>query len=101
MVGRFFICLERREEMLVGGEGNRGARPYWRKGHNREARRRLFRYVFDELSADRIETGAWAGNESSIRSIEAHGFRFDRDKVHAIADDALLRHDPGDASPLE
>ena len=80
VVGRFFICFEDRGGTLVAGEGNRIARPYWRKGHNREARKLLFPYVFDELRADVIETGAWTGNVNSIRSIESYGFQFDREE---------------------
>lgn len=81
VVGRFFVTLEERNGLRVAGEGNRIARPYWRKGHNRAARRLAFAYVFGELEADLIETGAWEGNVNSIKSIEAHGFRFDREEL--------------------
>ena len=80
IVGRFFICLEKRGELLVGGEGNRIAKPFWRKGHNREARSLVLRYLFEELKADQLETGAWAGNVNSIRSIESYGFEFLREE---------------------
>jgi len=76
VVGRFFLCLEDRDGVRVVGEGNRIAKPYWRKGHNREARAILFRYAFSELCADVIETSVWAGNINSVKSIETHGFRF-------------------------
>ena len=33
------------------------------------------------LKADMIETGAWAGNVNSIKSIEVHGFRCDREAL--------------------
>ena len=79
VVGRFFLELEERATVRVVGEGNRIARSCWRRGHNRAARALMFRYAFEDLRADRIETWAWAGNESSIRSIEAHGFTHERD----------------------
>jgi RimJ/RimL family protein N-acetyltransferase len=79
VVGRFFLELEEREGLRIVGEGNRIARPYWRRGHNRAARALMFTYAFGELRADRIETWAWAGNTSSTLSIEAHGFRHERD----------------------
>ncbi len=81
VVGRFFVCLEIREGLRVAGEGNRIARPFWRKGHNREARSLLFPYVFGELEADRIETGTWAGNVNSVKSIESFGFRFHHEEI--------------------
>jgi RimJ/RimL family protein N-acetyltransferase len=74
MMGRFFICLERREGRVIAGEGNRIARPFWRKGHNRDARRRVFRYVFEALRADCIETECWTDNTNSRLAILAHGF---------------------------
>ena len=74
MMGRFFVCLARREGRLVAGEGNRIARPFWRMGHNREARRLVFRYVFETLGAGCIETECWADNANSRLSILAHGF---------------------------
>ena len=74
MMGRFFICLEQRGGRLVAGEGNRIARQFWRKGHNREARRLVFGYVFNSLGADCIETECWTDNINSRESILAHGF---------------------------
>ena len=79
MVGRFFVCMEKRGEELVAGEGNRVAKPFWRKGHNREARRLVFDYVFNTLRADRIETECWTQNRNSYQSILAHGFRLIRE----------------------
>lgn len=79
VVGRFSLELEERDGLRVVGESNRIAKPFWRRGHNRAARALMFRYAFDDLSADRIETWAWAGNVSSTRSIEAHGFARERD----------------------
>ena len=80
VVGRFFLCLEDRDGTRVVGEGNRIARPYRRKGHNRETRMLLFPYVFQGLEADMIETGAWSGNTNSIKSIESYGFKLDREE---------------------
>ena len=40
----------------------------------------LFSYAFDQLRADVYETGAWSENTNSIKSIEAHGFVFDREE---------------------
>lgn len=80
VIGRFFVCLEKRGEMLVAGEGNRVARPFWRKGHNREARALVLRYLFEESKADRVETCTWAGNVNSVRSIESYGFEFVREE---------------------
>jgi ribosomal-protein-alanine N-acetyltransferase len=74
VVGRFFLCLEERAGRRIVGEGNRIARPYWRQGHNREARRYMFDYAFGSLRADAYETACWAGNVNSCRSIESHGF---------------------------
>jgi RimJ/RimL family protein N-acetyltransferase len=79
MMGRFFVCLEQRDGRTIAGEGNRVARPFWRKGHNREARRLVFRYVFDCLHADAIETECWTDNVNSRESILAHGFTFVRE----------------------
>ena len=76
MVGRFFVRQERRDGELIVGEGNRIAKAYWRKGHNREARQLVFEYVFEVLEADAYETGCWAENVNSRASIEAHGFTF-------------------------
>lgn len=80
VVGRFFLCIEERDGARVAGEGNRIARAFWRKGHNREARNLLFPYVFGDLQADRYETGAWEGNTNSLRSIESYGFRWEREE---------------------
>ena len=74
MIGRFFICLEQRDDQLVAGEGNRIAKPYWRKGHNRQARRLVMEYVFTTLAADCIETECWIENTNSVQSIKSHGF---------------------------
>ena len=74
MIGRFFVCLEERDGELVAGEGNRIAKAYWRKGHNREARRLVFEYVFDVLQAECYETDCWAGNINSVESVKAQGF---------------------------
>jgi RimJ/RimL family protein N-acetyltransferase len=76
ITGRFFIILEDRDGLKIAGEGNRIAKPYWRKGHNKEARRFMSKYVFEELKADIYETGTWGENINSIKSIEAHGFKF-------------------------
>jgi len=76
MAGRFFITLEERDRLLISGEGNRIAKRFWRKGHNRDARRLIFRYVFTVLGADVIESEAWSQNVNSIESLKAHGFSF-------------------------
>jgi RimJ/RimL family protein N-acetyltransferase len=81
VIGRFFLYLEEREGVLVVGEGNRIAKPFWRKGHNREARMLLFPYIFEQLRADLVETGAWADNVNSIRSIESYGFELNREET--------------------
>ena len=74
LIGRFFVCLAERDGRLVAGEGNRIARPYWRRGHNRDARALVAEYVFGTLGADRYETECWAENTNSRLSILAHGF---------------------------
>ncbi|MDY7010511.1 MAG: GNAT family protein [Planctomycetota bacterium] len=74
MIGRFFVCLQERDGKLVAGEGVRIARTFWRKGHNREARRLVFQYVFDILKVGCIETECWSDNINSHESILAHGF---------------------------
>ena len=76
VVGRFFLTLEERDGSRLVGEGNRIAKPFWRKGHNRAARALMFRYSFEALEADVIQTEVWAGNIPSVKSIEAHGFNF-------------------------
>jgi [ribosomal protein S5]-alanine N-acetyltransferase len=81
VIGRFFLHIEEREGVRVVGEGNRIAKPFWRKGHTREARMLLFPYIFEQLRADRIETWAWAENENSIRSIESYGFELNREET--------------------
>ena len=75
MIGRFFILLEDRAGTLVAGEGNRMAKPYWRRGYNRDARQLVFAYVFRTLRADAYETHCWRDNVNSRASILAHGFR--------------------------
>ena len=80
VVGRFFILVGEKDKLLVAGGGNRIAKPYWRKGHNRESIRLIFPYVFDILAVNMIEWAAWSENTNSLRSMEAHGFRFDRDE---------------------
>jgi len=80
VVGRFFLCLEERDGVRVVGEGNRIAKPCWRKGHNREARMLLLPYAFGDLQADMIETGAWSTNTNSLKSIESYGFKFSREE---------------------
>jgi len=72
VVGRFFLCLEDRDGVRVVGEGNRIAKPYWRKGHNREARMLLCAYAFGGLQADVIETGARVATEMSVVKVEKH-----------------------------
>ncbi len=81
VIGRFFLCWADQCGGRVVGEGNRIAKQHWRMGHNREARKLLFLYVFEDLKADVYETGAWSKNTNSIRSIEAHGFQFDREEI--------------------
>lgn len=80
VVGRFFLCMAERDGVRVAGEGNRIAKPYWRKGHNREARTMLTPYVFHDLAADRLETETWAGNVNSVKSIESFGFEFSHEQ---------------------
>ena len=91
MMGRFFVCLEQRDGQIIAGEGNRIARPYWRKGHNRQARQLVFRYVFGTLGADCIETECWTDNVNSRQSILAHGFSLVRQTVE---------HNPRHARPM-
>ncbi len=74
-VGRFFLCLQEWQGQRVVGEGNRIARKFWRKGHNREARGFMFHYAFEALQANVYETEVWEPNTNSVQSIEAHGFR--------------------------
>jgi len=93
IAGRFFVCLEERNGLRVAGEGNRIAKEFWRKGHNKEARALLFRYVFDELRADLIETEAWKGNENSVKSIESYGFKL-------LGEDMRWNEKHGAALPL-
>ena len=76
VIGRFVICLEETNDKLVAGESNRIAKPYWRKGHNKEARKLIFKFVFEELNADRIESKCWSENKNSFLSLKAHGFKF-------------------------
>ena len=95
VVGRFFLCLEQRDGRRIAGEGNRIARPYWRRGHNREARRFMFDYAFGCLGADAYETACWAGNVNGCRSIESYGFRLidERDeRFRGRNKTAVLRH---------
>ncbi len=43
VIGRFFLTLATTDDgRRVVGEGNRIARPFWRKGHNRAARALMF-----------------------------------------------------------
>jgi RimJ/RimL family protein N-acetyltransferase len=82
LVGRFFVCLEDRGGVRVAGEGNRIAKPFWRRGHNREARRLVFEYVFGALGADHVETECWAENVNSRESLKAHGFTLVQEAPH-------------------
>lgn len=81
VVGRFFLCLEDRDGARVAGEGNRFARPYWRKGYNLDARNLLLPYVFGELAADWIETAVWEENEIAIEAIAASGFQLHHKEI--------------------
>lgn len=95
VVGRFFLCLEDRDGHRVVGEGNRMARPYWRKNHCCEARGLLFPYIFDELGADWIETGVWEENDCAISAMEASGFRLEREELEwngRSGDEMAMRH---------
>jgi len=74
MIGRFFVCLEERDGKTVAGEGVRIAKPFWRKGHNREARHLALQYVFDVLHADCMETECWTENTNCRLSLLASGF---------------------------
>lgn len=74
MMGRFYIYLEKRDGKLFAGEGNRIAQPYWRKGHNRQARQLISKYTLDVLEADFYETACWSDNINAKESIKAHGF---------------------------
>jgi RimJ/RimL family protein N-acetyltransferase len=95
LVGRYFVCLKSRKCELVAGEGSRIAREFWRKGHNRDARRLVFRYVFETLGADAFETHCMADNTNSRLSIEAHGFTLTREEMMFVRErgrDVLVRH---------
>lgn len=95
VVGRFFLCLEDRGGALVAGEGNRFARPYWRKGYSLDARNLLVPYVFGELAADWIETAVWEDNETTIEAIKASGFELHHDEIEwneRQASEMTMRH---------
>jgi RimJ/RimL family protein N-acetyltransferase len=49
-------------------------RPYWGQGYATEAGRRLVRFAFDELGADRINSGWFFDNPASGRVLEKLGF---------------------------
>ncbi|MBI4977471.1 MAG: GNAT family N-acetyltransferase [Spirochaetes bacterium] len=75
LIGRYFIKLIIEDSIRKVGCGSRIARAYWRKGHNREANRLIFAYIFNVLDADIIELDAWEENVNSIQSILSMGFQ--------------------------
>jgi RimJ/RimL family protein N-acetyltransferase len=91
MIGRFLACLERRDVRLIAGDGIRLARPFWRTGRTRQARRLAYGYAFDSLGADCIETQCWTENANSRLSILQFGF-------HPVQE--RLEHDPKRARPM-
>ena len=80
VMGRWALSLEDRDGVRVVTDGNRVAKKFWRKGHNKEARKLILNYIFNDLNADILETGSWKENINSIKSIEACGYVFDREE---------------------
>ena len=60
---------------LVAGESQFLSSKYWRKGHMKEAKRLFYRYVFEELSVERLYADVWEGNTNSQKSLESYGYR--------------------------
>jgi RimJ/RimL family protein N-acetyltransferase len=50
-------------------------KPYWRQGYATEAGRRVLRYAFEELKADRLNAGWFHDNPKSGRVLEKLGFK--------------------------
>jgi RimJ/RimL family protein N-acetyltransferase len=55
--------------------------PYWRRGYMTEAARGFVAYVFASASSDTVYSGAFAGNEPSLRVQEKLGFVRDGEKM--------------------
>jgi len=72
--GVFTLFMENRSGLLVVGEDVRFGKPFWRKGHHRQARYYLFRHAFETLGAVVYETATWGGNTNAVRANEAYGF---------------------------
>lgn len=85
----FCALVERRSGAFVGwcgvwrleetGETEIGyavARKFWGKGFATEAARRILRYAFDELAAEKVVAVARPENINSIRVMEKLGMRF-------------------------
>jgi RimJ/RimL family protein N-acetyltransferase len=60
---------------LVAGDSQRLHSAYWRKGFMKESRTLIYNYVFSELKVDVLYADVWEGNISSIKSLEAAGYR--------------------------
>ena len=63
--------------VLTAGESQFLASRYWRKGHMKEAKKLFYRYVFEELSVEKLYADVWEGNTNSIKSLEFYGYQLE------------------------
>lgn len=79
-VGTYWVAAPVAEDGLrvVTAEAQRIAKPHWRRGYTREARRLVYDWLFGELGVDVVRAQAWQGNRSSCLSMEHAGFRLRR-----------------------
>jgi RimJ/RimL family protein N-acetyltransferase len=67
-------------------------RPLHGRGLGTEMRAAVLHLAFAGLGAERAETGAFAGNSSSLRVTEKLGYRPNGDEVHVIDGERRLEH---------
>ena len=75
IVGTYWLAVPFTSEgNRISVDAQRMAKPLWRTGRTRVARRLVYRYAFEDLAIDAINASAWEGNVNSCQSMEATEF---------------------------
>lgn len=76
IIGTYWIWkpLLEGNKRIIQTEAQRISKKYWRKGYTTEARKLVYKYVFEQLKVDEIHAGAWENNTNSCTSMERFGF---------------------------